>query len=121
MAKKILIIEDDEDNLELFSTMLKSHGYETLQAKNSMEGIRLAKTENPNLIITDIQMPVMDGFEAFKIMKSDSSTKDIPFIVITPYGVRGAREKFLKLGFVDYIAKPFDMHQLICIVRKHIS
>jgi two-component system cell cycle response regulator DivK len=121
MAKKILIIEDDGDNLELFSTILKSNGYETLQAKNSMEGIRLARTEKPNLIITDIQMPLMDGFEAFKIMKSDPSTKDIPSIVIIPYGVKGAREKFLKLGFIDYIAKPFDMHQLICIVGKHIS
>lgn len=120
MKKKILIIEDDEDNLKLFSTILDYHGYETLEAKNGMEGIRLAKTEKPNLILIDIQMPVMDGLEAFKIMKSDPSTKDIPFIVITPYGIRGAREKFLKLGFIDYIAKPFDLHEFITTVNKHL-
>ncbi len=118
MAKKILIIEDDEDNLKLFSTILNYHGYETLKAKTGMEGIRIATIEKPHLILTDLNMPVMDGFEVLRILKSDMSTKDIPCIVLSV--IKEKKERFLKLGFVDYIAKPFDMHQLIWIVDKHL-
>lgn len=97
-----------------------TNDYEPIEAKNGMEGIRLAKTENPisYLILTDLYIPVMNGFEVRKILKSDTSTKDIPCIALSV--IKERKERFLKLDFVDYIAKPFDMHELIWIVNKHL-
>ena len=120
MAKKILVIEEDRVNLKLFSEILRYNGYETLEAENVMEGIRLATSEKPHLILMDTEMPVSDGFEIFKIMKSEPSIKDVPVIALSPFATRGTRKKFLELGFTDYIAKPFNLHELIRIVNKHL-
>jgi two-component system, cell cycle response regulator DivK len=118
MCKKILIIEDNEENLKLFSSILKLNGYKILEAKNGADGVRLAKTEIPNLILTDIEMPVMNGFEAFKILKSDSLTKNIPTIVITAMKIN--KDNFIKLGFIDYIAKPIRLNDFIKTIEKYI-
>jgi two-component system cell cycle response regulator DivK len=119
VAKKILIIEDNENNLKLFSTILNINGYETIEAKNGSDGIRLAKTEKPHLILTDIQMPYMNGFEVFKILKSDPSTKDIPSIALT--ALREKREKFINFGFVDHIAKPIRLNDFLNTIKKHLN
>jgi two-component system cell cycle response regulator DivK len=119
VAKKILIIEDNENNLKLFSTILKVNGYETIEAKNGSDGIRLAKSEKPHLILTDIQMPYMNGFEVFKILKSDPSTKDIPSIALT--AMKEKREKFINIGFVDHIAKPIRLNDFLKTIEKHLN
>ena len=105
---KILIVEDNEKNLKLFSVIIKSLGYEILTAMNGEEGVKIAKEESPDLILMDIQMPVMDGITAFNILKSDEKTKNIPVIALTSYAMAGDRERFLGSGFVDYISKPID-------------
>jgi two-component system cell cycle response regulator DivK len=118
MCKKILIIEDNEENLKLFSSILKLNGYKILEAKNGADGVRLAKTEIPHLILTDIEMPVMNGFEAFSILKSDSLTKNIPTIVITAMKVN--KDNFIKFGFIDYIAKPVRLNDFLRTIEKYL-
>jgi CheY-like chemotaxis protein len=119
MSKKILIIEDNEENLNLFSSILKLNGYKILEAKNGADGVKLAKTEIPHLILTDIEMPVMNGFEAFRILKSDSQTKNIPTIVIT--GMMINKDNFIKFGFIDYIAKPVRLNDFLQTIEKCLN
>jgi CheY-like chemotaxis protein len=119
MCKKILIIEDNEENLKLFGSILKLNGYKILEAKNGADGVRLAKSEIPHLILTDIEMPVMNGFEAFRILKSDSMTKNIPTIVIT--AMRVNKDNFIEFGFIDYIAKPIRLNDFLKTIRKYLK
>ena len=121
MTKKILIIEDDEENLKLFSTILRHNGHVTLEAKNGMEGIRLAMVENPNLILVDVHMPVMNGFEVLKIIKSKPSTKNIPVIALSAYPLSGARNGFPDGGFADCVVKPIILKEFIRLIEKHLQ
>jgi two-component system cell cycle response regulator DivK len=121
MTKTILIIEDNEENLDLFSALLKCGGYRTLEAKNGSEGVRLAFEEKPHLILMDIQMPVMDGWETIKILRDEPSTRDIPSIALTSDHVRGDRQRFIKLGFDDYIPKPVTLKEFMKIVEEHLN
>jgi len=120
MAKKILVIEEDRVNLKLFSEILRYNGYETLEAENVLEGIRLATSEKPHLVLMDTGMSVSDSFEIFKIMKSEPCIKDVPVIALSPFATRGTRKKLLELGFADCITKPFDLHKFIRIVNKYL-
>ncbi len=120
MNKKILIIEDNESNLFLLSTTLRIHGYKTIEAKNGLEGVKLAIKERPHLILTDIQMPIMDGFEVCSFLRSEPSTKDIPSIAITSYAEKGDREKFIEFGFTDYIPKPISLKEFVKIIDNHL-
>jgi two-component system cell cycle response regulator DivK len=121
MAKKVLIIEDNEENLNLFSTILKCGGYETLEAKNGLEGVRIAIEERPHLILLDIRMPVMDGFQALKILKDEPSTRNIPSIALTSDYITEGRHGFIKLGFDDYIPKPVILKEFMRIVEGHLN
>lgn len=121
MPYKILIIEEDRVNLKLFSEILSLNGYEPLEAKNALDGIRLAMSEKPHLIIIAIDKLISNEFKIFKIMKSDASIKDIPVIALSPFATRATKKKFLELGFTDCIAKPFDLHEFIKIVNEHLS
>lgn len=116
--RKVLIVEDNEKNLKLFRLIINSLGYETFSARNGEEGVRMAKEMVPDLILMDIQMPVMDGITAMDNIRADEKTKDIPVIALTSYAMRGDRERFLQHGFTDYIAKPVGKDSLIGAVRK---
>ncbi|MEW6068817.1 MAG: response regulator [Nitrospirota bacterium] len=118
MSKKILIVDDKDGNRKLFTVMLQKHGYETLEAENGKRGIELAKEHIPHLILMDIQMPIMDGLSALKILKSDHSTSSIPVIAITSYAKAGGKEKFLSEGFDGYISKPVNIKDFIKTVRE---
>ncbi len=120
MGKRVLVIEDNEENLQLFCTVLKCGGYEPLQAKNGAEGIRVAMQERPNLILMDIQMPVMNGFDAIKILKSESSTKNIPSIALTAEKINNPNDGFKMHGFDDYIPKPVRPRDLIEKIGRHL-
>src|SRR4030043_1526773 len=120
MTKKILIIEDDEENLKLFSTILRHNGHVTLEAKNGMDGIRLAMVENPNLILVDIHIPVMNGFEVLKIIKSEPSTKHIPLIAISAYAMRLDSKVPHELCFDDCVVKPIILKEFIRLIEKHL-
>lgn len=116
--KKILVVEDNEKNRLLVRDIMKYHGYEVLEAANGIEGIQMAKDHMPDLILMDIQMPVMDGMTASRTIKNDPETRGIKIIALTSFAMKGDREKILEAGFDDYIAKPIDTRQLPEIVKK---
>ena len=108
MAARILLIEDNKTNLELTEYLLKASGYSTLAAGNGEEGIRAAQKEHPDLIICDLQMPVMNGYEVVRELKEDPLLRPIPIIALTALSMPGDRRNVLAAGFDGYMAKPID-------------
>lgn len=121
MPKKILIAEDNKKNRLLITDILKYFGYEVIEAVNGAEGIEMAKAHMPDLIIMDIQMPVMNGFEAIKALKNDPVTQYIKIIALTSFAMAEDREKVMKAGADDYISKPLNTRILPEIVKKYIG
>ena len=121
MAKKILIVEDNENNRRLVRDVLIYYGYETIESENGEEGIRKAKEHKPDLILMDIQMPVMNGYEATRILKNNPDTNHIKIMAVTSFAMLGDREQILKAGADDYIAKPIDTRALPEKVKKLLS
>ncbi|MEW6418908.1 MAG: response regulator [Nitrospirota bacterium] len=120
MPYKILIIGEDRGNLKLYSEILSLNGYEPLEAKSVFDGIRLAMSEKPHLILLDIEVTDLKEIEMSKIMKSEPSIRDIPVIVLYPFATKWTRKRFLELGFADCIAKPFGIHEFRRIINKHL-
>lgn len=121
MSAKILVVEDNELNRKLIVAVLTYHGYKTLEAMDGAEGIIAAVEHMPDLILMDIQMPVMDGITAVKILKNDSRTLCIKVIALTSFAMKGDGERFMEAGFVDYIAKPINTRELPEIVKKYVG
>ncbi|NOY63882.1 MAG: response regulator [Nitrospirae bacterium] len=115
---KVLVIEDNPVNMKLLIEILSTEGYETLQAKNAGDGIELAKRENPDLILMDIQLPGMNGLDAMRLLKGNRGTAHIRIIALTAFAMKGDREKFLQEGFDGYISKPFRYTDLMDLVRS---
>lgn len=120
MKKKILLIEDDEINMELLTDILSYNNYSIETAENGELGIEKAFRTNPDLILMDILMPIMDGIEATKVLKSDIRTKHIPIVALTAFAMKGDKEKILTAGCSDYLIKPFQVDNLLEIVKKYI-
>jgi two-component system cell cycle response regulator DivK len=112
MPKKILIVEDNENNRRLVRDVLVYYGYKTVEAENGEEGIRTAKEQTPDLIIMDLQMPVINGYDAIIILKNYPETKHIKILAVTSFAMAGDREKILEAGADDYIAKPINTREL---------
>ena len=106
MAKKILITEDDEYNRMIFSSILVRNGYDVITAEDGQQGINAALKEHPDLILMDVQMPVMTGFEAVKQLKAHADTRDIPVIIVSTEGSKTRIENLMKMGAI-FIRKPF--------------
>ncbi|MDE1943735.1 MAG: response regulator [Betaproteobacteria bacterium] len=106
MSKKILIVEDNPNNRYLAEFLLESAGFTTCHATTGVEAIERAKSERPDLILMDIQMPEMDGYEATRLLKADSVTRAIPVIGISAFASGDARQAALDSGMSDYITKP---------------
>ncbi len=121
MGKRILIVDDHEKNLKLVKVVLKSNGYETIEAEDGKKGIEKAREHLPDMILMDIQMPEIDGLEAMKILKSNESTGNIPIIALTSYVMKGDKERFLAEGFDAYIPKPVDINELLKTVKEIIN
>ena len=115
---KILIVDDNEKNRKLVRFVLRNSGYETLEAEDCEQGIKLAKETVPDLILMDIQMPVIDGIEAFRILRSEPATKDIPVIALTSYAMSGDRDKLLRAGFKGYISKPINVNEFVSTIKS---
>ncbi|HAF62237.1 MAG TPA: response regulator [Anaerolineaceae bacterium] len=121
MKQQILIIEDNEQNLYLVTFILEKYGYEVIQARNGKEGIETAKNIMPDMILLDIQLPVMDGYEVARELKKCMGKKNIPVIAITSYAMTGDREKALEAGCTDYITKPIDPDTFILSIQQHLA
>jgi CheY-like chemotaxis protein len=121
MEKVILIVEDDPKNLKLFRDLIQVSGYTTLEATDGKQGVELAREKKPDLILMDIQMPVMDGLEATKLLKNNDVTKDIPIVALTAYAMQGDEEKMREAGFDGYISKPIDVKGFLKKISEVIS
>jgi two-component system cell cycle response regulator DivK len=112
VKKRILLVEDNNDALEIFAHALNFLGYETTIAKNGTEAVDLAGTENPDLIMMDIMLPKMNGFEATAQLRNNPKTQFIPILAATSMALPGDREKCLRAGCDGYLAKPFTHKEL---------
>lgn len=119
--KKVLIVEDNVDNREVIRTVLTHHGYEVIEAVDGVEGIDKAGQEKPDIILMDLSLPKMDGWEATRRLKADDELKNIPVIAITAHAMSGDEEKALKQGCNGYLAKPCTPKSVIDIVKKFIK
>ncbi len=119
MPMKILIIEDNEQNMYLITFLLKSYGYEIIQAYNGRDGIRLAKETKPDVILLDIQLPEIDGYEVAKELSKDYSLNSTPIIAITSYAMAGDRERILAAGATGYIEKPINPDTFLSQLQEH--
>ncbi|MBT9536654.1 MAG: response regulator [Planctomycetota bacterium] len=112
MPKRILIAEDDEPNRRLIKDVLMYHGYEVIEAVNGAEAVKMAAGHKPDLVLMDLQMPVMNGVEAIRQLKNSPETKDIKIIAVTGLAMESDRENTMKMGADGYMAKPIDIRQL---------
>lgn len=115
---KILIVEDNPVNMELFQDLLEMKGFDIVKAINGLDAIEKAKKELPDLILMDIQIPGMDGWEATKILKKMTETENIPVIALTAYAMEGDKEKALELGCDSYISKPINTRTFASGIKK---
>jgi len=119
MSRHILVVEDQEDNRKILRDLLTSADYETTEAVNGVEALAAVAQQRPDLILMDIQMPVLDGYEATRRIKADPALKDVPIIVVTSYALSGGDEaKARAAGCDDFVAKPFSPRQLLARIRK---
>ena len=122
-TKRILVIEDNETNMYLISFILKSRGYEIIEAKSGEEGVDIALKEKPDLILMDIQLPGIDGLEATKrIRKSEApeASGGVPIVALTSYAMTGDREKSLDAGCTGYIEKPINPDTILGEIEKYL-
>lgn len=118
MTRRILVVEDQEDNRRIIRDLLTSVGYEMIEALDGAAGVRLAKSERPDLILMDIQLPVLDGYEATRKIKADPDLRSIPIIAVTSYALSGDDTKALEAGCDAYVAKPFSPRQLLAKIQE---
>jgi two-component system cell cycle response regulator DivK len=114
---KILLVEDNEMNRDMLSRRLQRRGYEVVIAVEGQAGVALAQAEAPDLILMDMSLPVMDGWEATRQLKAASETMAIPVIALTAHAMSGDREKAMEAGCDDYDAKPIDLPRLLAKIE----
>jgi two-component system cell cycle response regulator DivK len=121
MAKRILVVEDDADNRRIVVKVLTLEGYKILEAMDGQSAIETARGEHPDLIIMDLAMPGLDGWEASRRLKADSRTADIPIIALTAFAMRGDEERAREAGCDGYLAKPCRPHTIREVVRRFLD
>jgi CheY-like chemotaxis protein len=120
MKRKVLVIEDNEQNLYLVKFILEKHGYEVCEARDGREGIEMAVTVKPDLILLDIQLPVMDGYAVAKILRTQLGLAQVPIIAVTSYAMAGDREKTMEAGCTGYIEKPINPDTFMGQVEQNL-
>ena len=121
MTKRILVVEDQEDNRRILRDLLTSVDYEMLEVEDGEAAVRAAKKHRPDLILMDIQLPIMDGYEATRRIKADPDLRAIPIIVVTSYALSGDEEKARDAGCDAYVAKPFSPRQLLAKINEYLK
>ena len=120
MTKKVLVVEDQEDNRQILRDLLASADYEMDEAENGQEALDAVARQRPDLILMDIQLPIMDGYEATRRIKADPALKDIPIIVVTSYALSGDEGKARDAGCDAYVTKPYSPRQLLAKIREYM-
>lgn len=119
--KTVLLVEDNEDNRTVYRTILEHFGYTVIEAQNGEDGVRRAREDRPNLILMDISIPVIDGWEATRILKSEEGTRDIPIIALTAHALATDRSKATEVGCDGYLAKPCEPRRVVAEVERFIG
>jgi two-component system cell cycle response regulator DivK len=122
---RILIIEDNEENRDALARRLQRRGYDVVMAGDGQQGVEMAKSEKPDLILMDMNMPVLDGWRASQLVRADPETRELPIIGLTAHALAGDREKALQAGCSDYHTKPVDFPRLLAqieaLIRKGVA
>lgn len=121
MKKRILIVEDNDLNLKLFRDLLTAHGYDTIETKEGLEAIHLTKSERPDLILMDIQLPEISGLDVTRRLKADARISAIPIIAVTAFAMKDDEEKILSAGCEAYISKPISIVPFLNTVRRFLG
>ena len=120
MSKTILVVEDQEDNRRIMRDLFTSNGYKVIEAVTGEEGMTAAETHRPNLILMDVQLPGMDGYEATRRIKANPNLRHIPIIVVTSYALSGDDVKAFEAGGDGYVSKPFSPRELLAKIREYL-
>ena len=120
MSKRILVVEDTEDNRQIIRDLLSSVGYELIEAVDGTEGVAMAQSHHPDLILMDIQLPGMDGYEATRRIRAVPELAGVPIIAVTSYALSGDEAKTRAAGCDGYVAKPFSPRQLLAKIREFL-
>lgn len=120
-AKKILIVEDNELNLKLFKDLLGAHGFETFETKDGLNVPSLVREIKPDLILMDIQLPEISGFDITRNLKAEPDLRDIPIIAVTAFAMKDDEEKILKAGCEAYISKPISIMPFLKTIERFVS
>jgi two-component system cell cycle response regulator DivK len=120
MSNRILVVEDQEDNRRIVRDLLTTTDYEVTEAENGEEALAAVAKQRPDLILMDIQLPVMDGYEATRRIKADPALRTIPIIAVTSYALSGDEEKARAAGCDDFVPKPYSPRQLLAKIRKYL-
>lgn len=119
--QKVLIVDDEDDLVSLLTLRLESEGYEVISAQDGQAGLDAAREQNPDLILMDVMMPVMDGYQACRFIKFDDTLKHIPVIMLTARTQAQDRSVGESVGADEYIEKPFEYHDLLEKIKKYIA
>ena len=119
--QKILVVDDNRDNRELVVKVLKSRGYDMVEAVHGEDALRKTEDERPCLILMDISLPVMDGYEVIRRLKSQEEYRDIPIVALTAHVMKGDKERAMNAGCIGYIPKPIDIRELPEQIRYYLE
>ena len=120
MSRRILVVEDQEDNRQILRDLLASAGYDMAEAENGQEALAAVAQHKPDLILMDIQLPIMDGYEATRRIKADPALRSIPIIAVTSYALSGDEAKGREAGCDAYVTKPYSPRQLLAKIREFL-
>jgi len=120
-SKTVLLVEDNEDNRTVYRTILEHFGYQVIEARNGEDGVNMARDQHPDLILMDISIPLIDGWEATRILKSEAGTSDIPIIALTAHALATDRAKANEVGCDGYLAKPCEPRAVVAEVQRFLG
>lgn len=121
MEKTVLVVEDNDLNMKLFHDLLEAHGIKTIETRHGRNVLELARENNPDLILMDIQLPEISGLDVTKMLKDDDDLKHIPVIAVTAFAMKGDEQKIREGGCEDYISKPISVTHFMEVVKKYLD
>lgn len=121
MAKRVMIVEDNELNMKLFKDLIEASGYETIRTRNGLEALDLARAHQPDLILMDIQLPEVSGLEVTKWIKEDDKLHRIPVIAVTAFAMKGDEERIRQGGCEAYISKPISVAKFVETIKSYLG
>jgi CheY-like chemotaxis protein len=120
-VSRILLVEDNEMNRDVLSRLLRRRGYELLFAEDGMQAVEIALKEQPDLVLMDISLPIMDGYEATRLLRADEFGKTLPIIALTAHAMSSDRDKAMDAGCSDYETKPVEFPRLLSKIENHLA